>query len=76
MDAAASAVPGGRAARRVLLPDYHAQRSERDKRAIDEAWLHDELEVIVATHSSFGVGIDKPNVRLWCSSPRAAACMG
>jgi superfamily II DNA helicase RecQ len=34
---------------------YHAQRSERDKREIEEAWLHDELEVIVATHSSFGV---------------------
>ena len=43
---------------------YHAMRSEREKREIEAAWLLGQLDVIVATNSSFGVGIDKPNVRL------------
>lgn len=41
---------------------YHAGMSDHDRAAAQEAFLHDRIEVLVAT-VAFGMGIDKPNVR-------------
>jgi ATP-dependent DNA helicase RecQ len=41
---------------------YHAGLSKRDREAAQEAFMADEVEVVVAT-IAFGMGIDKPNVR-------------
>ncbi|ELT45460.1 RecQ family ATP-dependent DNA helicase [Arthrobacter nitrophenolicus] len=41
---------------------YHAGRSAADRERIHEEFLHDRLDVVVAT-TAFGMGIDKPNVR-------------
>lgn len=41
---------------------YHAGLSEEEKTKRQKRWLHNEIEVMVAT-SAFGMGIDKPNVR-------------
>ncbi|MBW3613891.1 MAG: RecQ family ATP-dependent DNA helicase [Actinobacteria bacterium] len=41
---------------------YHAGLSARDRTAVHERFVADELDVIVAT-TAFGMGIDKPNVR-------------
>ena len=41
---------------------YHAGLSGERRREVQEAFLRDELEVVVAT-VAFGMGIDKPNVR-------------
>jgi ATP-dependent DNA helicase RecQ len=41
---------------------YHAGRSAGDRERIHEEFLHDGLDVVVAT-TAFGMGIDKPNVR-------------
>lgn len=41
---------------------YHAGRSDKDREAIHEAFMDDQLDVVVAT-TAFGMGIDKPNVR-------------
>ncbi len=41
---------------------YHAGLSKKDRAATHEAFLADELEVVVAT-SAFGMGIDKPDIR-------------
>ncbi len=41
---------------------YHAGLSAADRKANQEAFIHEEAELIVAT-VAFGMGIDKPNVR-------------
>ncbi len=41
---------------------YHAGLSARERTAVHERFVADELDVIVAT-TAFGMGIDKPNVR-------------
>ncbi len=42
---------------------YHAGLTIEERDAAQAAWLRDETRVIVATNA-FGMGIDKPNVRL------------
>ncbi|SEQ00813.1 RecQ family ATP-dependent DNA helicase [Arthrobacter sp. OV608] len=42
---------------------YHAGRSAADRERIHELFLDDQLDVVVAT-TAFGMGIDKPNVRI------------
>ncbi|MFS0866475.1 ATP-dependent DNA helicase RecQ [Microbacterium sp. 179-B 1A2 NHS] len=41
---------------------YHAGLGRKERAAVHEAFLDDELDVVVAT-SAFGMGIDKENVR-------------
>jgi ATP-dependent DNA helicase RecQ len=41
---------------------YHAGMAPSDRESVHEAFLDDELDVVVAT-TAFGMGIDKPNVR-------------
>lgn len=41
---------------------YHAGMSERERSETQEAFLYDEIRVMVATNA-FGMGIDKSNVR-------------
>ena len=41
---------------------YHAGMRKADREAVHEAFMADELDVVVAT-TAFGMGIDKPNVR-------------
>ena len=41
---------------------YHAGFSSEQRNAVQEAFVRDELQVVVAT-VAFGMGIDKPNVR-------------
>jgi ATP-dependent DNA helicase RecQ len=41
---------------------YHAGMRADDRNRVQEAFMGDELEVIVATNA-FGLGVDKPNVR-------------
>ena len=41
---------------------YHAGMTEQDRNANQEAFIRDEVQIIVAT-VAFGMGIDKPNVR-------------
>ncbi|MBC8355047.1 MAG: DNA helicase RecQ [Planctomycetes bacterium] len=41
---------------------YHAGMTDVDRRKNQEAFINDEVDVIVAT-VAFGMGIDKPNVR-------------
>jgi ATP-dependent DNA helicase RecQ len=42
---------------------YHAGLSQEQRNAKQEAWLNDRLRIIVCTNA-FGMGIDKPEVRL------------
>ncbi len=41
---------------------YHGGLSKGDREAMQQQFMNDEVEVIVAT-SAFGMGVDKPNVR-------------
>ncbi|GGI48282.1 ATP-dependent DNA helicase RecQ [Agromyces flavus] len=41
---------------------YHGGMPARARRQVHEAFLADEIELVVAT-SAFGMGVDKPNVR-------------
>jgi len=41
---------------------YHGGMKAAERERVQEAFMHDALEVIVAT-TAFGMGIDKPNVR-------------
>ena len=46
----------------VRAAAYHGGMGARARREVHEAFLADELDVVVAT-SAFGMGVDKPNVR-------------
>ncbi|GIP31041.1 DNA helicase RecQ [Paenibacillus sp. J2TS4] len=46
----------------VAAGKYHAGMSDEERKASQEAFLYDEIKVMVATNA-FGMGIDKSNVR-------------
>lgn len=46
----------------VSAAPYHGQMNGADREARQQAWLDDEVRVMVATNA-FGMGIDKPDVR-------------
>lgn len=46
----------------IAAGKYHAGLSEEEREAAQDAFLRDDLQVIVATNA-FGMGIDKSNVR-------------
>ena len=46
----------------VSAASYHGQMDGSDREARQQAWLDDEVRVMVATNA-FGMGIDKPDVR-------------
>jgi ATP-dependent DNA helicase RecQ len=48
--------------RGVLAARYHAGAPAKERAAVQDAFMADELSVIVAT-TAFGMGIDKPNIR-------------
>ncbi|MEM6770170.1 MAG: RecQ family ATP-dependent DNA helicase, partial [Bacteroidota bacterium] len=48
--------------RGIAAASYHAGLEPKEKDRRQEAWINDELRVIVATNA-FGMGIDKANVR-------------
>ncbi|MFQ5330091.1 MAG: RecQ family ATP-dependent DNA helicase, partial [Thermodesulfobacteriota bacterium] len=50
------------AAKGVKAAPYHAGLAAAERRRVQEAFLKDDLQVVVAT-VAFGMGIDKPNVR-------------
>ncbi|OCQ92118.1 recombinase RecQ [Oscillatoriales cyanobacterium USR001] len=45
-----------------LTAAYHAGLSPEDRREIEKAWLHGDIQFVVCT-SAFGMGINKSNVR-------------
>jgi ATP-dependent DNA helicase RecQ len=46
----------------VLAEFYHAGMTAKERERVHDAFMQDEIEVIVAT-IAFGMGVDKPNVR-------------
>ncbi|NNJ93685.1 MAG: DNA helicase RecQ [Halobacteria archaeon] len=55
-------VAGKLQARGIRAEAYHAGLPAAQRRGVQEDFLRDELQVVVAT-VAFGMGIDKPNVR-------------
>jgi ATP-dependent DNA helicase RecQ len=55
-------IADGLAARGVAAAAYHAGLPADVRRDVQERFIRDELQVVVAT-VAFGMGIDKPNVR-------------
>ncbi len=49
--------------RKIRAVGYHAGLDDTHRREVQDAFMHEEARVIVATNA-FGMGIDKPNVRL------------
>ncbi|HEY9426689.1 MAG TPA: ATP-dependent DNA helicase RecQ [Gemmatimonadaceae bacterium] len=49
--------------RKIRAVGYHAGLDDANRREVQEAFMREEARVIVATNA-FGMGIDKPNVRL------------
>ena len=49
--------------RRIHCSPYHAGMPDEERVRIQNAFAHDRLRIIVATNA-FGLGIDKPDVRL------------
>ena len=49
--------------RRIRALPYHAGLDDAHRRDVQDAFMHEQARVIVATNA-FGMGIDKPNVRL------------
>jgi ATP-dependent DNA helicase RecQ len=49
--------------RKIRAVGYHAGLDDAHRRDVQEAFMREEARVIVATNA-FGMGIDKPNVRL------------
>ena len=49
-------------ARGILAAPYHAGLAAAERECVQEDFLRDKLQVVVAT-VAFGMGIDKPNVR-------------
>lgn len=47
----------------IMADYYHAGLSQEQRNAKQEAWLKDQLRIIVCTNA-FGMGIDKPSVRI------------
>ncbi|MFI9009137.1 RecQ family ATP-dependent DNA helicase [Actinosynnema sp. NPDC053489] len=50
------------AGRGVVAEPFHAGMKAADRERVQDAFMRDRLEVVVAT-SAFGMGIDKPDVR-------------
>jgi ATP-dependent DNA helicase RecQ len=48
--------------RGVAAARYHGGMAPRPRHAVQEAFMDDEVSVVVAT-TAFGMGVDKPNVR-------------
>lgn len=46
----------------IKVGRYHAGLPEKERQVMQEAFLYDEIQVIVATNA-FGMGINKPDVR-------------
>jgi len=59
----AEAYADGLAAAGVRARSYHAGMNDDERSAVQDRFMSDELEAIVATNA-FGMGIDKPDVRL------------
>ena len=55
-------IAGRLAAQGVPAAAYHAGLADGERRRVQEAFLRDDVQVVVAT-VAFGMGIDKPNVR-------------
>lgn len=56
-------VAGHLSARGIAASYYHAGLSGTERSARQEAWIRNEIRVMVCTNA-FGMGIDKPDVRL------------